>query len=147
MGRKNGRVAASAVKTRNSPLLVTCEMNAGPPPPPPPPPGEPSPVSIRTAMPTRTGTAASTPSRARVRQRRNVVSSSLRSRPRLHSGFAFRTVSARDIEPLPGQCHERVLQRGPFDPEAADPDARGDQGRVHLGEVALRYLAGHPVLR
>lgn len=105
IGRKNGRVTASEVKTRKRPLWVTWERNAGPPAPPsPPPPGPPSPVSILTAMPTRTGTPASTASSARVRQRRNVMAISLRSSPSDHSGRAVRrTASACDIEALPGQ--------------------------------------------
>src|SRR3954454_19644872 len=113
-GRKKGRVAARAVKTRKRPLLVICEMKAGPPPPSAEPP---SPVSIFTAMPTRIGTAASTARRARVRQRRKVVSSSLRKRVarkvvrRLRAGCGLKTpASACDIEALPRQCHEGVLQ-------------------------------------
>ncbi len=110
---------------------------------------EPSPVSILhgEAHEDRHGRRAR-PSRARVRQRRKVVSSSLRNSPSVHSGLGAagrghlgpgrRRPQPATSKPSPRQRHERVLKgRRPF--HARSPATRTpgrDQRGVQVGEVA-----------
>src|SRR4051794_22583432 len=108
IGRKIGSVMVRPARAAKTPLWVTWARNVGPPPPPGPP------AKRRTSMMT-TGTRASTASRAHTRRRRNSVASSL-----------------RNIEALPGQRHECVLQAGTLHGEATDADACFYEGAAQV---------------
>src|SRR5947207_14413780 len=85
-----------------------------------------------------TGTAASTASPAWLRRRPYISRSSDRKNLGENAATGRRTTvapcgtSATDIEPLPGQRDEDVLQRRPADPEAGHGDAGVDAGRDDL---------------
>src|SRR3954452_3296845 len=115
----------------------------------------------------RTGTAARTTSPAWLRRRPSISRSSERRKRAETAATGRRTTvgagvgrSATDIETLPGQRDEHVLERRSPDPEAGDPDAgvhaggdhllgrdlaqqpgRGGARGVHLGQA---QLAHHP---
>src|SRR5687767_5852482 len=98
-----------------------------------------SPLDARTARARTTGTTASAARPARLRRRPKISSSSDRRKRafgRRAAGFRIggEAVLTADIEPLPGQRHERLLQVGRDDAEAAHPDA-------------VVYEPGHDLLR
>src|SRR6478672_2447733 len=124
-----------AMNARNTPLPASWLMKDDPASPPPPPRG----AASRSAIPSRTGRAARAASRARLRSRRKTRRSSERNR-RSHPGTApgvltswpagrappaagTAVASAVDIEPLPGQPDEQVLQVGPRGVQPGNSDA------------------------
>src|SRR6266571_8289038 len=120
-GRTRVSRTVSAAKLRNRPLPVTWPKNGGPPPLSC---GEPA---SRSATPMMTGTTATTTRSTWLRRRRNTRPTSERAR-RSHARAGAGTrawpawadpteppgnwASAVDIEPLPGQRHEKVLKAG-----------------------------------
>src|SRR4249919_2845561 len=114
----------------------------------------------------RTGTAARTSSPAWLRRRPNISRSSERKNRGDQAALGDRTTvvgdaSATDIEALPGERDEQVLERLPADPEAQHRDARvhaggddllrghlaevpggGARGRVDLGQAELGHHPG-----
>src|SRR5215472_12204909 len=113
---------------RNTPLPATWARKAPPSPAPPPPP--PCGTASRSAVPSRIGIATTTASRARLRHRRKTSASSDRSSrshgrteprrtrpassaPPPGAGAETGAASAVDIETLPGELHEQILQAGP----------------------------------
>src|SRR5438874_12790650 len=72
-----------------------------------------------------TGTSASTSSRAWILRRRNRWCS-----------------SASNIEALPGERYEQVLERGPFDREPEHPDAAAHERRADLFRSRVGGLLG-----
>src|SRR5215813_13000087 len=125
-----------AMNARNTPLPASWLTKAGPASPPPLPPLG---VASRSATPSRTGRAARAASSARLRSRRKTRRSSERSR-RSQAGTApgvlaswsagrappaggIAVASAVDIEPLPGQPDEQVLQVGPRGGQPGNADA------------------------
>src|SRR5690606_5845284 len=103
-----------------------------------------SPVA-RTAIPSSTGTAASVPSATRLRGRRNTSRSSEASSradartpppaPASAADPAGDSSSAVDIEPLPRQAHEHVLQ------------ARPDRGEPAYGHARVHQAGDDPFRR
>src|SRR5450830_2128591 len=111
---------------------------------------------MNSTVPSSSGTAASPASRAMLRRRPKTSRSSLRSsRPHApRRGVASAggvagpttpatTASARDIEALPGECDEELLEARPSDlePEQVDPgmdercrDALGGDVREQTGQ-------------
>src|SRR5215469_13339501 len=151
----NGSTSVSMMvsdrNARNTPLPATWARKA--PPSPAPPPSPPRGTASRSAVPSRIGIATTTASRARLRHRRNTSASSDRSnrnhgrteprRPRPAStapppGAGAETVaaSAVDIETLPGELHEQVLQAGPRRIESG----HGDPGKDKLAANRLRRV-------
>ena len=136
-GRKSGIETVSAVNETNSPFCVMSPMKAGPRPE--------SPAEVtRTATAIRMGTSARAPSMAIVRRRRNSVAS---SDPRSANGRAPRVgvaradafASPRDIEALPGQGDEALLEGLACDRDPAHAHAGCHQG----GGDGLREHAVH----
>src|SRR6478609_1390157 len=133
-GSRNGRQRNSAATTRNSPLPVTWARNAGPCPD--------SALSRVTSstVPMTTGTSASPASSTRLRRRPSTRRSSDRSRRANATGggaatresSAASSTSARDIEALPGQLDEHLLQARPVDLEADQVDPRVHERGRHL---------------
>src|SRR5215212_210207 len=129
-GRKSGNVTTRAVNATKRPLPAIWLMNGGPSPSPSPrPPPLPSLRRIATAM--STGTHASATSRAWLRRRPNTSRSSERSNrvdsrrgAQATGRAAGRVISLVDIEALPRQRHEHVLEIGALDGELAHADAR-----------------------
>src|SRR4051794_7854158 len=135
-GRNSGSVTTSAVKATNRPLPAIAPMNAGPSAPPRPLRSGPPARRIATAM--RTGTQASAPSSAMFRRRPNTSRSSERSSRNVSDGVpragtttvAFRPVRAArsavrslvDIEALPRERDEHVLEIGALHEQLADAD-------------------------
>src|SRR5580704_10608523 len=133
----------SARNDRNTPLPATWVRNAAPSPFPPPPPFPPRGTATRSAVPSRMGIATTTASRARLRHRRKMSPSSERSsrshgrtKPRRAAltasappgaGPVTAGASAVDIEALPGEFHEQVLQAGPRRVEAGHGHPGHDQ--------------------
>ena len=125
-GRNSGSSRISAAKATNRPLPVIPTMKPGPPPW--------APDSTRMAMASTIGTTASTASPARLRRRPKMIRS---SEPRKRPGSArdragagasgVASTSAADIEALPGQGDEDVLQAGLLDGEAQHRYAVVDQ--------------------
>src|SRR5690348_13936954 len=121
-GRNSGSSIVSAASATNRPLLVMDAKKFGPspplPPPPPPPGGE-----TFTAIAIRIGTAARTAMPAQFRRRPKIShSSERRNRGLIGRGLAVASAtgaSATDIETLPGERHERLLQIGCDDGEPA----------------------------
>src|ERR1700722_10316372 len=143
-----------AMKLRNTPLPASWLKNAAPPElgpfPPPPPCG----AAAFRPIPISSGKSAATRSRSWLRRRKKVTRSSLLKNLRFartvpaDSGRSALPVgstdvrsalvsSTFDIEALPGQADEEVLQAGGLHRQGADGDARVDQ----FGGDALR-LAG-----
>src|SRR6266516_2382858 len=135
-GSTSALMRVMAMNARNTPLPASWLMKDDPASPPPPPRG----AASRSAIPSRTGRAARTASRARLRSRRKTRRSSERSR-RSQPGTApgvlaswppgsappaggAAVASAVDIEPLPGQPDEQVLQVGPRRVQPGDADTR-----------------------
>src|SRR6266516_1257679 len=135
-GSTSAIMRVMAMNARNTPLPASWLMKDDPASPPPPPRG----AASRSAIPSRTGRAARTASRARLRSRRKTRRSSERSR-RSQPGTApgvlaswppgpvrpaggTAVASAVDIEPLPGQPDEQVLQVGPRRVQPGDADTR-----------------------
>src|SRR6476646_6250862 len=124
-GRKRPSSIVRAASATNSPLLVIELKKSGPP-------RSCRGVETRTATAISTGTPASTTRPARLRRRRKISRSSERkNRVEGRRRRTAATVSAADIEALPGQGDEDLLQRGAAHPESRDGhalvDARGDQ--------------------
>src|SRR6266536_5471022 len=109
-GRNSGSSMVSAASATNSPLLVIDAKKFGPSPPFPPVVGG----QIFTETPMITGTAASTARPAQLRRRPKIShSSERRNRVLIRRGGATAAgaaSSATDIEALPGQSDERLLQ-------------------------------------
>src|SRR5215510_5325453 len=110
MGRKSGSSTLSAASATKTPLSVIDEKKSGPPRRAPEP-------DRRTAIGTRTGTPASTSMPARLRRRPNTsTSSERRNRPPNRNGArpagGASAASAADIEALPGERDEDVLEVG-----------------------------------
>src|SRR4051794_15558712 len=132
-GRNSGSVTTSAVNATNSPFPAIEPMNAGPSPPR----GPPSPPASRMATAIRIGTHASAASRAMFRRRPNTSRSSDRSSRNVGRGtgragaatgrIPRSTISLVDIEALPRQRHEDVLQVRPLDDELPDPHPSRDE--------------------
>src|SRR3954469_18429625 len=134
-GRNSGSVTTSAVKATNSPFPAIDPMKAGPPSPPP---RRPEPPESRIATAMRTGTQASAPSSAMLRRRPNTSRSSERSSRNVSDGVpragtatvALRPVRAArsavrslvDIEALPRERDEHVLEIGALHEQLADAD-------------------------
>src|SRR5579863_4086807 len=121
----------SAMKVRNTPLPASWLKNATPGPLPPPPCG--CGAATRSAIPMTTGnttvTASSSwlrrrpkTSRSSARNSRNQARAGLRGEWTAGAGPAGAGRSTVDIEALPGQPDEQVLQAGRRDREAADAD-------------------------
>src|SRR5947209_3840246 len=122
-GRKKGRTTVSPAIAAKTPLWETWARNAGASSPRPR-----GPPDSLTAMASRTGTPARAPRAARVRARLNSSHSSL-----------------ANIEPLPGQRHEQLLQAGPVRRQRPQAHARADQGGGHvLGGGADQLGPEHP---
>src|SRR5215469_8646668 len=136
---------------RNTPLPATWARKAPPSPAPPPPP--PCGTASRSAVPSRIGIATTTASRARLRHRRKTSASSDRSSrshgrteprrtrrastaPPPGAGAETGAASAVDIETLPGELHEQVLQAGP---RRIEP-GHGDPGKDQLAADRLRRV-------
>src|SRR5215468_3180135 len=150
-----------AMNARNTPFPASWLMKDDPASPPRPPRG----VASRSAIPSRTGRAARTASSARLRSRRKTRRSSERSR-RSQLGTAPRdpaswpagparpaggtaVTSAVDIEPLPGQPDEQVLQVGPRGGQPGDADAgqhefAADPFGSLIGELGADLTVGRP---
>src|ERR1700719_327080 len=123
------------MKVRNTPLPASWLKNATPGPLPPP---CGCGAATRSAIPMTTGNTTVTASSSRFRRRPNTRRSSERSsRHQARAGWrdtgatpvpdgaavsAASVASAVDIEALPGEPDEQVLQAGRGDREAADPD-------------------------
>src|SRR5579859_2953272 len=126
----------SAMKVRNTPLPASWLKNATPGPLPPCPCG----AATRNAIPMTTGNTTVTASSSWLRRRPKTSRSSDRnSRPQDAAGLRAAvgprvTVSAVDIETLPGEPDEQVLQARRGDREAAD----ADPGVYELGADAFR---------
>src|SRR5918997_121773 len=123
-GRKIGISRVSAAKATNRPLPVIALTKSGPSPP--------LGAETFTAMASTIGTTARTAIPARLRRRPKMMpSSERRKRPgrvRVVAGVGRATsTSAADIEALPGQGHEDVLQARPLDSEAEHRYAVVDQ--------------------
>src|SRR5215472_9616702 len=130
-GSTSAIMMVMAMNARNTPLPASWSMkeDSGPPPP--------RGAASRSAIPSRIGRAASAASSARLRSRRKTRRSSERSRrsqaaaaPGVLASWPAGVASGRaavasavDIEPLPGQPDEQVLQVGPrgVQPGNADP--------------------------
>src|SRR4051794_17532273 len=106
-GRNSGLVTRKAARAANSPFSVI-------PPKIDPPSRGPLPLAL-TATAMSTGTSARITSSATLRRRRNIIPSSERRN------------LAGDIEALPGEVHELLLQARAFDAEAADTDTGPDE--------------------
>src|SRR5262249_52015024 len=136
---------------RNTPLPATWARNAAPSPAPLPSLGPPA--ASRSAIPSRIGTATTTASRPRLRHRRKTSASSDRSSrshgrteprrtrapstaPPPGAGAETGAASAVDIETLPGELHEQVLQAGPRRIESG----HGDPGEDELAADRLRRV-------
>src|SRR3954468_5894183 len=113
-GRKSGLVTRKAASAAKRPFSVM-------PPKIEPPSRGPVPLAF-TATAMSTGTSARITSSARLRRRRNIMPTSERRN------------LAGDIEPLPGEVHELLLQARPLHADTAHCDA----GRDHRGDDALR---------
>src|SRR6266545_1136123 len=148
-GRNSGMTTVTAANATNTPLLVISLKNGGPPPA--------SPDDILIATPMRTGTAISTSSAIWLRRRRKIMPSSDRSslvltRRRGCAVGSTRTTapdstctSATDIEALPGQRHEHVLQvRAVHREPAHRHPGQHQRGAQLLGHRAAER-GGHPV--
>src|SRR3954453_12385901 len=142
-GRNSGRHTVSAVKTRKSPLPVIWPRNGGPSPP--------RGVDAFTAMPIISGTIASTASSAWLRRRpRMSLTSEAYSRPKAPRYLGRSSpiaLSAEDIEALPGQRHEQVLEVGPRHREspqscAGRDDGGGDGLAGHVAESRRHHQRG-----
>src|SRR6476619_1224495 len=146
-GRKGPSSTPRAASGTNSPFEVMEDSKSGP---------RPSRGDeIRTATAMRTGTAASTSSPIWLRRRPAISLSSDRSRredsrrdrgtppPRgTPLGTSARTGSAADIETLPGERDEQVLEAGTRHGELLDADAALDKGRDdRLRREAVWYPA------
>src|ERR1700722_3231038 len=155
-----------ARKDRNTPFPASWAKNDAPGPSPSPPP-PPCGIDIRSPTPRITGSTTSTPSRARLRQRRNIRRSSLpsrrsqartplrgRGRPASAAAPALAGAPSRgadssavDIESLPGQSDEQFLEARPRRVQACYRDAgvdqlTADQLRGLVGERRGRLPAG-----
>src|SRR3954468_15241607 len=155
-GRNSGSVTTSAVNATNSPLPAIEPMKAGPPSSPPPRWGPPA-NRIATAM--RIGTQASAPSNAMFRRRPNTSRSSDRSSRKDSDGglraatptgrlpFALTWPAVRslvDIEALPRERHEHVLEVRALHGQLADADSGEhelavDGFRPHVTERSDEY--------
>src|SRR3954452_24962874 len=119
-GRNNGTDTVRAVNATNSPFSLIAWRNGGP-------------LDAfgwsRTATPMRTGTRARAASTAQVRRRRNSrpISEPSSANGRTVGG----AVSTCDIEPLPGECDEALLERLALHGETAHPDPGVHQSRRH----------------
>src|SRR6478609_6424406 len=125
-GRNSPSSRVSAARDTNSPFSVIELKKTGPP------------LSRQgeesfTATDTRTGTAASTARPARLRRRRKIRRSSDR-RNRVDGARPRRATpsSTADIEALPGERDEDVLERRGVDPEPGDGHALVHAGRHDL---------------
>src|SRR5215831_18309803 len=157
-GSTSAIMSVIAMNARNTPFPASWLTNDDPASPPPPPRG----AASRSAMPSRTGSAARTASSARLRSRRKTSRSSERSK-RSQAGTAPGTLtgaaagpagpggtavtSAVDIEPLPGQPDEKVLQVGPRGVQPGDADTRqhefpADAFRCVVGELGADLAVG-----
>src|SRR3954452_1645636 len=113
-GRKNVMATVRPASAANMPLCDTWSRNVGPRP-------DEGPPDRRTATASAAGMAASTARRTLTRMRRKSVAS-----------------SANNIEPLPGEGDERVLERGTDSGETAYGDAGQNELAVAvLGSVAV----------
>src|SRR5215469_8844 len=147
----NGSTSVSMMvsdrNARNTPLPATWARKA--PPSPAPPPSPPRGTATRSAVPSRIGMATTTASRARLRQRRKTSESSERNsrnhgrtEPRRTPPTATApppgagATSTVDIEALPGELHEQVLQTGPGRVEPG----HGNPGQDQLAADRLRRL-------
>src|SRR5262245_5440467 len=143
ISRKNGSSMASAVSATNRPLLTTLVRNTGP-----------SFGSVGAELFTDTarmkGTDASTASPAQLRRRPKMSHSSDRRNRVLtrDRGAASRTaaVSTADIEALPGQADEHLLQIRRGDDESAYRDIVIDQRGDHLLRRDLAEQRGGQLL-
>src|SRR6185437_3410442 len=120
IGRKIGITTTNAVNATKIPLSVMLPIR---------PPASPLLLVSLTATPMMIGIAASTSNISWFRVRRNNIPISL--------AISRRPGSATDIEALPGQLHEDVLQPGLGDRKAAHPDPGGDQRRDHLLRLTI----------
>src|SRR5690606_35296760 len=130
-GRKSGIVTTSPVIETNNPFCVTRSRNGGPWP------GAGGSEAILTTTAMSTGMAASATSIAHVRRRRSTSPSSEAScdQPLPRVGTA---VSLNNVEPLPGERDEPVLERLLDDAETPEPDPGGDERRGdRLGQGRL----------
>src|SRR5215469_13557524 len=149
-GSTSVSMMVSARNARNTPLPATWTTKVAPsPPPPPPPPFGPCGTATRNAIPSRTGIATTTASKPRLRHRRKTSPSSERSsrnhgrtEPRRTPPAATApppgagATSTVDIEALPGELHEQVLQTGPGRVEPG----HGNPGQHQLAADRLRRL-------
>src|SRR5262249_8565923 len=146
---------------RNTPLPATWARNAAPSPAPLPSLGPPA--ASRSAIPSRIGTATTTASRPRLRHRRKTSASSDRSSrshgrteprrtrapstaPPPGAGAETGAASAVDIETLPGELHEQVLQAGPRRIESGHGDVGQDKFPADLPRPLLPHLPPAPAL-
>src|SRR6266851_3920556 len=140
-----------ANRDRNTPLSAICPMKTPAPSPPEPGAG----VLTHSTTPRKTGAPASTASIARLRGLRKTFRSSERnSRSQCRTGADCRrgldvvtpVALAVDIEALPGQLDEQVLQAGPHGLEPGHGDARVDKlGVNRLRGVLAEGCANLPV--
>src|SRR3954454_5313951 len=147
-GRKSGMHTVRPVKATKSPFSLMAARNAGP---------LLAPGRSFTAIAIRMGTKASARSIAHVRRRRKSTDSSdpRSARGRTEGGADSGTActgSARDIEALPGQGHEAVLEGLPADRDTTDADARihergGDLLGPHLAVEDRRHGAVPALVR
>src|SRR3954462_6739431 len=164
-GRNSGSVTTSAVKATNSPFPVIWPMNAGPSPSPSPPRrGPPLPALRRIATAISTGTQAGATSGAGLRRRPKTSRSSERSSrverprgaratgravpPRAAPGASTCEASLVDIEALPRQRDEHVLEVGPLDRDLTHAHTRehqlpGDQLRRRVPDRRVESLGLH----
>src|SRR5689334_723492 len=125
-GRNRPSSMLSAARATNSPFSVIEPKKSGPPL------SRPGEESL-TATAIRTGTAASTPSPAMLRRRRKISrSSERRNRVDMLRVRGTAPTSTADIESLPGEPDEDVLERGGVDPEPDDRHALVHAGRHDL---------------
>src|SRR5690349_20725097 len=124
-GSRNGRHRNRDATTRNSPLLVTRPTKPGPCP------SRAVSCERNSTVPSSSGTSArpssSTWLRRRPSTRRSSERTSRSSEPRRGA-----TVSTSDIEALPGQLDEDLLQVRPSHLEAQQVDARVHERGGHL---------------
>src|SRR5690625_3926220 len=116
-------VTTSPVIETNSPFCVTRSRNGGPWP------GAGGSEAIRTTTAMSTGIAASARSMANVRRRPRTSASSEASSDQPLPRAGRESVSLRNVEALPGEGDEAVLERFLLHPEAAEADAGRDERR------------------
>src|SRR5680860_493881 len=137
-GRNSGMETTNAVRPTNSPFWVTRSRNGGPRP------GSGVSDESRTATAMSTGTAARESNIAQVRRRRNKTASSEANSAQptttlARGRFAAVTCFSLDnVEPLPRQRDETVLEARPVHGEGPHPHIAGNQrGNDHFGRRAL----------